>query len=101
MKSIGRMLPVLLLAALLGILALPVAAQDMDYSKLEAPNCDYGGLLRSIKMVDQYTVKMSLCSASPAFPQVIAHSSFAIHPFHPFHAPPSDRRRNTDPGRHP
>jgi len=55
MKSIGRMLPVLLLAALLGILALPVAAQDMDYSKLEAPNCDYGGLLRSIEMVDQYT----------------------------------------------
>ena len=80
MKSIGRMLPVLLLAALLGILALPVAAQDMDYSKLEAPNCDYGGLLRSIEMVDQYTVKMSLCSASPAFPQFIAQSSFAIQP---------------------
>jgi peptide/nickel transport system substrate-binding protein len=80
MKSIGRMLPVLLLAALLGILALPVAAQDMDYSKLEAPNCDYGGLLRSIEMVDQYTVKMSLCSSSPAFTQFIAQSSFAIQP---------------------
>ncbi len=36
--------------------------------KVEAENCDYGGELKSIEAVDQYTVKFSLCYPDPALP---------------------------------
>lgn len=48
--------------------------------KLEAPNCDYGGNMKAIEAVDEYTVKFTLCAPDPAFPSKIAFSSFAIQP---------------------
>ena len=48
--------------------------------KAEAPNCDYGGEVKSIEAVDEFTVKISLCVPDPALPSKIAFSSFAIQP---------------------
>ena len=49
-------------------------------TKMEAPNCDYGGELKSIEAVDANTVKITLCVPDPAFPSKIAFTSFAIQP---------------------
>jgi ABC-type transport system substrate-binding protein len=46
----------------------------------EAPDCEYGGEIKSIEAVDEFTVKFSLCVPDPAFPSKIAFSSFAIQP---------------------
>ena len=56
----------------------PAAA--FEPMKQEAPNCDYGGLFKSIEAVDEYTVKFSMCSPDPAFPSKMAFTSFAIQP---------------------
>jgi len=48
--------------------------------KAEAPNCDYGGEVKSIEAVDEFTVKISLCVPDPALPSKIVFSSFAIQP---------------------
>jgi len=45
-----------------------------------APNCDYGGLMKSIEAVDEYTVKFTECSPDPAFLSKIAFADFAIQP---------------------
>ncbi len=47
-------------------------------TKLEAPNCDYGGNVKSIEAVDATTVKIVLCTSDPAFPSKIAFNSFGI-----------------------
>lgn len=47
-------------------------------NKVEAPNCDYGGTMKSIEAVDELTVKFTLCTPDPAFPFKIAGDSFAI-----------------------
>lgn len=49
-------------------------------TKVEAPNCDYGGEIKSIEAVDANTVKFVLCVPDPAFPSKIAFSSFAVQP---------------------
>ncbi len=54
----------------------PATATDTKY---EAPNCDYGGLMKSIEAVDDTTVKFALCAPDPAFPSKIAFSSLGIH----------------------
>ncbi len=56
------------------------AAPAFVGDKLEAPNCDYGGIIKSIEAVDEFTVKFTLCSPDPAFPSKIAFSSFAVQP---------------------
>jgi ABC-type transport system substrate-binding protein len=48
--------------------------------KVEAADCEYGGLIKSIEAVDQYTVKFTMCVPDPAFPSKIAFTSFAIQP---------------------
>jgi peptide/nickel transport system substrate-binding protein len=35
--------------------------------KLEAPDCNFGGNLKSVEAVDQYTVKFTFCAPEPAF----------------------------------
>ncbi len=45
-----------------------------------APDCDYGGLMKSIEAVDEFTVKFTMCSPDPAFLAKIAFSSFGIQP---------------------
>jgi ABC-type transport system substrate-binding protein len=48
--------------------------------KFEAPDCDYGGLIRSIEAVDELTVRFTMCSPDPAMPAKAAFSAFQIHP---------------------
>jgi peptide/nickel transport system substrate-binding protein len=47
---------------------------------VEAPDCEYGGEVKSIEAVDEFTVKVSLCVPDPAFPSKIAFTSFAVQP---------------------
>ena len=47
---------------------------------MTADNCDYGGLLKEIAALDQYTVQFTMCSPDPAFPSKAAFSAFAIQP---------------------
>jgi ABC-type transport system substrate-binding protein len=54
----------------------PPATATAD--KYEAPDCNYGGLMKSIEAVDEKTIKFTLCASDPAFPSKIAFSSFAI-----------------------
>jgi ABC-type transport system substrate-binding protein len=37
-----------------------------------APNCDYGGEIKSVAAVDAYTVKFTLCASDVAFPAKMA-----------------------------
>lgn len=58
----------------------PTAAPAYEGMMYEAPNCDYGGLIKSIEAVDQYTVKFTMCASDPAFPAKAAFSAFQILP---------------------
>ncbi|HNS59806.1 MAG TPA: ABC transporter substrate-binding protein [Anaerolineales bacterium] len=55
----------------------PVAYEGM---KVEAPSCDYGGGMKSIEAVDEFTVKITLCAPDPAVPAKVAFSSLGIQP---------------------
>jgi ABC-type transport system substrate-binding protein len=44
------------------------------------PECEYGGLIKSIEAVDDLTVKFTLCSPDVAFPPKLASPSFNIQP---------------------
>ncbi len=55
----------------------PAAYEGM---MVEAPDCEYGGEIKSIEAVDEFTVKFTLCVPDPAFPSKIAFTSFAIQP---------------------
>ena len=46
--------------------------------KVEAPDCDYGGVLKSIEAVDAYTVVFTTCVPDPGFPAKAAFSAFQI-----------------------
>jgi ABC-type transport system substrate-binding protein/ABC-type amino acid transport substrate-binding protein len=48
-------------------------------TKYAAPNCDYGGEIKSIEALDDSTVKFTLCQPDVAFPSKAAFSAFAIH----------------------
>jgi len=45
---------------------------------IAAPDCNYGGTMKSIEAVDEMTVKFTLCSPDPAFPYKIAGDPFTI-----------------------
>ncbi|NQV05706.1 peptide ABC transporter substrate-binding protein, partial [bacterium] len=49
-------------------------------ASVEAPDCEYGGKVSSIKAVDELTVEFSLCAPLPAFPQIAAFTPFGIQP---------------------
>jgi ABC-type transport system substrate-binding protein len=53
------------------------AYEGMVYA---APNCDYGGIMKSIEAVDELTVKFTMCVPDPAFPAKAAFSAFQIYP---------------------
>jgi peptide/nickel transport system substrate-binding protein len=46
--------------------------------KVEAPNCDYGGSIKSLEAVDELTFKITLCSPDPALPAKVAFTAFNI-----------------------
>jgi peptide/nickel transport system substrate-binding protein len=56
----------------------PTEAPAYEGMKVEAPNCDYGGELKSIEAVDEHTVKFTLCTPDPAFLAKVAFAAFAI-----------------------
>ena len=45
-----------------------------------AENCDYGGKIKSIEAVDEFTVKFTMCKPDPAFPAKAAFTPFGIYP---------------------
>jgi peptide/nickel transport system substrate-binding protein len=47
---------------------------------LSAPDCEYGGLFKSMEAVDKYTVRFTMCAPDPAFLSKIAFTAFAIQP---------------------
>ncbi len=47
---------------------------------LSAPSCDYGGKIKSIEAVDEFTVKFTMCKPDPAFPAKAAFTPFGIYP---------------------
>lgn len=50
---------------------------DTSYS---AVDCEYGGIIKSIEAVDDFTVKFTLCKPDVALPSKVAFSAFQIHP---------------------
>jgi ABC-type transport system substrate-binding protein len=57
-----------------------VPAPAFEGMMVEAPNCDYGGTVKSIEAVDEFTVKLTLCVPDPAVPAKVAFSSLGIQP---------------------
>lgn len=58
----------------------PTEAAAYEGMMVESPDCEYGGEIKSIEAVDEFTVKFTLCVPDPAFPSKIAFTSFAIQP---------------------
>lgn len=48
-------------------------------TKLEAPDCEYGGKIKSIEAVDAYTVVFTMCKPDPAFLAKAAFGVFGIY----------------------
>ncbi len=61
----------------LGLQVEEVAAAR-NLASVRAPDCTYGGAIRSVEALDAHTVKFSLCSPDPAFPVKLAFPVFAI-----------------------
>jgi peptide/nickel transport system substrate-binding protein len=57
-----------------------VPAAEFEPMVVSAPDCDYGGKVKEIAAVDEFTVKFSLCKPDPAFMAKIAFIPFAIQP---------------------
>jgi peptide/nickel transport system substrate-binding protein len=78
MKRALRFLGTLLSGVLVLAMAIPAAGQGslLSYS---APDCKYGGNIKSIEAVDAATVKFTFCNPDPAFPSKAAFSAFDIH----------------------
>jgi len=56
----------------------PVA--EFEPLVITAPDCEYGGILKEIAALDEYTVQFSMCVPDPAFPSKAAFSAFSIQP---------------------
>ncbi|HWQ46380.1 MAG TPA: ABC transporter substrate-binding protein [Longilinea sp.] len=53
-------------------------AEDFVPESISAENCDYGGLLRSVEAIDQYTVRFTLCEPDPLFSARLSYPAFSI-----------------------
>ena len=59
------------------------AYDEIAYSEpmsVVAPDCDYGGKVKSIAAVDEFTVEFTMCKPDPAFPTKAAFTPFGIYP---------------------
>jgi peptide/nickel transport system substrate-binding protein len=56
----------------------PTEAPQMALMSKAAPDCNWGGTLKSIEAVDESTVKFTMCVPDPAFPSKAAFSSLGI-----------------------
>jgi ABC-type transport system substrate-binding protein len=57
-----------------------VPAPTFEPMSLVAPDCDYGGKVKSIEAVDELTVKFTMCNPDPAFLAKIAFTPFGVYP---------------------
>ncbi|MGQ9909752.1 MAG: ABC transporter substrate-binding protein [Candidatus Flexifilum sp.] len=88
MRTPVRLLSVFAIALLALGLVVPALGQDNPlmttsadgWITYAAPNCDYGGTIRSISALDANTVQFVLCEPDGAFPQKVAFSSVGIQP---------------------
>ncbi len=56
----------------------PTTAPAPELMSMSAPDCNYGGNMKSIEAVDEQTVKFTLCAPDASFPSKIAFSSLNI-----------------------
>lgn len=58
------------------------AYDEIEYSEpmSVSADCSYGGKIGSIEATDELTVKFTMCSSDPAFPQKAAFTPFGIYP---------------------
>jgi len=58
------------------------AYDEIPYSEplSVSADCSYGGKIESIEAVDELTVRFTMCSPDPAFPQKAAFTPFGIYP---------------------
>jgi peptide/nickel transport system substrate-binding protein len=66
---------------LAGCTSVPIVSDTTtDYKPMaiKADNCDYGGEIKSVEAVDQYTVRFTLCRPDATFPAKIAAPVFSI-----------------------
>ncbi len=56
------------------------SAGAFEGKSLAAPNCDYGGKIKSIEATDQFTVTFTMCKPDPAFLAKAAFTPFGIQP---------------------
>jgi peptide/nickel transport system substrate-binding protein len=66
--------------AVLAVLGLAGPAGAFEGKSVAAPNCDYGGKIKSIEATDQFTVTFNLCKPDPAFLAKAAFTPFGIQP---------------------
>ena len=53
-------------------------AAEFEPLVLTAPDCDYGGMIKELAALDEYTVQISLCVPDPAFASKAAFTAFSI-----------------------
>ncbi len=91
-KSLFTLVALLVVASMLLAACQPAAEEaavveaayeEIAYSEpmsVEAPDCDYGGKIKSIAAVDELTVEFTMCKPDPAFPTKAAFTPFGIYP---------------------
>ncbi len=53
---------------------------DFETMSVSAPDCDYGGVFKTIESLDELTVQFTLCQPDVAFESKVAFSAFGIFP---------------------
>lgn len=82
-RSFHIILPILLFVSLI-LSACDIKADDASLTSVYTPlresvsSCDYGGEIKSVEAVDEYTVRFTLCTPDAAFPSKMASPIFAI-----------------------
>ena len=78
MKRMFRLAGCLCLLVLALGMTMPVAGQDAELLSLAAPDCEYGGEIKSIEALDMATVRFTLCFPDPAFTSKVVQDAFGI-----------------------
>ncbi len=55
-------------------------SSDFTPMSVSSPDCDYGGLFKTIESLDELTVQFTLCQPDVAFESKVAFSAFGIFP---------------------
>ncbi|MFQ5972949.1 MAG: ABC transporter substrate-binding protein, partial [Alphaproteobacteria bacterium] len=66
--------------AVLAALSLAGQASAFTGKSVSAPDCEYGGKIKSIEATDELTVTFTLCKSDPAFLAKAAFTPFGIQP---------------------